>query len=477
MSSAERDLQAGRILGAWRGGAAGFLGIPYGRPLTGEARFAPPDTDVGWEGVFDATAFGPSPPQAPAPPVPEGADPDDYLRINVWTPDPDASGLPVIVYFHGGGYVTGSSADPSFDGTALARDENLVIVSMNHRLGMDGFALVDGAPANRGLLDQAAALRWVRDNVAAFGGDPGNVTLYGQSAGAGCVAALVTMPWMRGLFRRVILSSLPNAYQSPERARQVASDVATRAGTRPTAADLARVPVDVLVTAVAEGLARNGPAPVVDGEVLLTDPWTAFGDGLLDDVPMMIGHTADEYRLFVARGGLLGRVSTVEADHALKALAPGSPDAYRTAYPDASCEELYDLVVGDALFRMGTYRLAELHEGTTFLYELTFTVPAYGGRLGAPHSSDLPLVFDVFDEGVGAELYGGDPSAEARELGVEMRRAWGDFARGGDPGWLPFDQDRRLTRVFDDQLSEVRYPEEASRRIWAEHRFGPLPAI
>ncbi len=454
---------------------ARFLGIPYGRPLTGEARFAPPDTDVGWEGVFDATVFGPSPPQASVTSGPPGSDPDDYLRLNVWTPDPDASGLPVIVWVHGGGFVTGTSADPSFEGTGLARDANAVLVSLNHRLGMDGFALVDGAPANRALLDQAAALRWVHDNIAAFGGDPAKVTLYGQSAGAGCVAALVTMPSLHGLFRRVILASLPNAYQSPERARQVAADVAGRVGARPTAASLARVPADVLVRAVAEGLERNSPGPVVDGEVLPTDPWTAFGDGALGDVPVMIGHTRDEYRLFVARAGLLGRVPAEQSEHALKTLAPGSPEAYRTAYPEASPEQLYDLVVSDALFRMGTYRLAELHEGPTYLYELRFPVPAEGGALGSPHGADIPLVFDVFDEGLGLELYEGEPSAEARELGAEMRRAWGDFARAGDPGWLPFDQDRRLTRVFDGQLSEVRYPEEASRRIWAETRFGPLP--
>lgn len=464
------------MLGAWRGGVARFLGIPYGRPLRGEARFAAPDTDVGWEGVLDATEFGPSPPQSPTPSGPPGSDPDDYLRVNVWTPDPDASGLPVIVWVHGGGFVTGTSADPSFEGTGLARDANVVLVSMNHRLGVDGFALVDGAPANRALLDQAAALRWVHDNVAAFGGDPGNVTLYGQSAGAGCVAALATMPGVYGYFRRLILASLPNAYQSPERARQVAADVAGRAGVRPTVADFTRIPPDDLVKAVAEGLAQNSPGPVVDGEVLPTDPWTAFGEGALGDVPIMIGHTSDEYRLFVARAGLLGRVTSDQSEHALKTLAPGSPDAYRTAYPDASPEELYDLVVSDAVFRMGTYRLAELHEGSTYLYELRLPVPAEGGALGSPHGADIPLVFDVFDEGLGAELYEGEPSAEARELGIEMRQVWGDFARGGDPGWLPFDQDRRLTRVFDEQISEVRYPEEASRRIWAETRFGPLPA-
>lgn len=479
MSSAERDVRAGRVRGARHGGITRFLGIPYARPLTGEARFAAPDTDVSWEGVFDATAFGPSPPQAPAPslpPNPADADPDDFLRLNVWTPDPDATGLPVIAWVHGGGYVAGTSSDPSFEGTGLARDANAVLVTMNYRLGVDGFALVDGAPANRALLDLTASLRWVRDNVAAFGGDPENVTMYGQSAGAGCVAALATMPSVSGLFRRVILGSVPNAFQSPGRARQIAADIAKRVGARPNAADLARIPADDLVKAVAEGLARNGPTPVVDGEVLPADPWAAFAGGALADVPLMIGHTSDEYRLFVARAGLLGQVTAEQTEEALRTFAPGEPDEYRTSYPEATTEELYDLVVSDALFRMSTYRLAELHQGTTHLYELRLTVPVRGGLLGAPHSSDIPLVFDVFDKGMGAELYEGEPSAEARELGARMRRAWGEFARGGDPGWLPFDQDRRLTRVFDGQLSEVRYPEEASRQIWAEHRFGPWPA-
>ncbi|MFC4910031.1 carboxylesterase/lipase family protein [Actinomadura gamaensis] len=489
MSSVERDVRAGRVRGAWRGGVARFLGIPYGRPLTGAARFAAPDTAVTWDGVLDATAFGPSPPQAPdsrrlpgpsdarRPPGPSDSDPDDYLRVNVWTPDPDATGLPVIVWVCGDGFVAGASADPSFEGTGLARDANVVLVSMDHRLGMDGFALLEDAPANRGLLDQAAALRWVRDNVAAFGGDPGNVTVYGQSAGAACVAALVTMPSNRGLFRRVVLGSVPNAYLSPERARRVAADVAGLVGARPTAGDLAHVPADDLVKAVGAGPAQNVPGPVVDGEVLAADPWTAFGDGALADVPLMIGHTRNEYRLFVARAGLLGRVTADVADHALGALAPpGGPDAYREAHPDAGPEELYDLVLSDALFRMGTYRLAELHQGPTYLYELGLTVPAHEGALGAPHCADIPLLFDVFDAGLGVELFEGNPSCTARKLGARMRRAWGEFARGGDPGWLPFDRDRRLTRVFDEHLSEVRYPEEASRRIWSDVRFGPLPA-
>ena len=168
-------------------GIAAFRGIPFARPPVGDLRFAAPRPVRGWDGVRAAVAFGPPPPQSayaltPAPAAAPGADPDDWLTVNVFTPDPGAAGLPVLVWIYGGAYRAGSSSLPGYDGTPLAR-QNLVLVTFNHRVGVEGYAHLPGVPANRGLLDQVAALRWVRENVAAFGGDPDRVTVFGESAG------------------------------------------------------------------------------------------------------------------------------------------------------------------------------------------------------------------------------------------------------------------------------------------------------
>jgi para-nitrobenzyl esterase len=198
---------AGAVRGRREGDLDVFRGIPYALPPVGEARFAEPRPVGGWDGVREAFAFGPPPPQEATGPeaaapggVPAG---DDWLTVNVWTPEADQSARrPVMVWIYGGAYKFGSADDPAYDGSRLSRDGQVVVVTLNYRVGIEGFALIEGAPANRGLLDQVAALEWVRENIAAFGGDPDQVTVFGESAGAGSIAALMVMPRARGLFRR-----------------------------------------------------------------------------------------------------------------------------------------------------------------------------------------------------------------------------------------------------------------------------------
>ena len=402
-----------------------------------------------------------------------------------------------MVWIPGGGYVIGSSDRPEFDGGHLAAG-GVVVVTLNYRLGIEGFAQLDGAPANRGLLDQVAALQWVRDNIRAFGGDPDRVTVFGESAGAGSVAALLAMPSAVGLFRRAVAHSVPGTFFSPELAADIAAACADELGLRPTAADLSAVDPAQL-PAAGEAVSatihrwrdRWGPithrpipfAPVVDGDVLPATPWQALADGAGRDVDLLVGHTRDEHRLFSLIDGVLGQVTDEMAETALRILAPGAHGAgrYRAAFPGAGPEELYELVNGDWLFRMPTMHLAAAHAaagGRTHVYELTWPAPAMGGALGACHGLDVPLVFGNLGAGEPGLLIGDPAPVEAEALSARVRATWTAFADGGDPGWPAYDDEERLVQLLDVESVVTAYPEEVSRvQPWQEHTFRALPLV
>ncbi|MBE1462499.1 carboxylesterase/lipase family protein [Kibdelosporangium phytohabitans] len=377
---------AGAVQGIEAGGVAVFRGVPFAAPPVGPLRFAAPCPPVAWDGVRDATAFGPPPPQ-PSRPVTG----DDWLNLAVWTPSPGRTGLPVIFWISGGGYLNCDSANPHLDGTTLAK-AGVVVVSAHYRSGFEGFARLDGAPDNRGLLDQLAALRWVHDNIAAFGGDPGNVTFLGQSAGAGCIAALLTMPAAAGLVRRAIPQSIPGTFFTPELATDIATGISAELGRVARADDLAEVaPADLVeatrtVTArLPRHLDRWGAvartptpfSPVVDS------PWAAFSGGAAQGVELLIGHTRDEFSMLAAR---LGDISDAEVDTLIDDLPP-TPGAqrYRTAYPALSAGELRETALSDWLFRMPVVHFADAaHAGgaRVWLYELCWGFNASGAAHG-----------------------------------------------------------------------------------------------
>ena len=487
---------AGAVRGRREGSLSVFRGIPFAQPPTGRLRFAAPRPAVAWDGVREASAFGSPPPQSGTyGPAPQPSD-DNWLTLNVWTPAPDpAARRPVMVWIYGGAYKVGSADAPGYDGSRLAREGDLVVVTFNYRTGVEGFAQLQGAPANRGLLDQMAALEWVRDNIAAFGGDPDQVTVFGQSAGAGSVASLLASPLAAGLFGRAIAQSVPGIYYSPSLAADIAGAIAAELGLRAATDDLSGVDPVRLVAAgdavdrkLSQYQDRWGRvahtatpfAPVVDGEVLPVTPWQALAAGDARAVPLIVGHTRDEYRLFLAMSGQLGAISDERAAQSLRALGPG-PDgeqAYRAAFPRASAESLYELVRSDWVFRMPTLHLAQAQaagQGAAYLYELAWAAPANGGLLGACHGLDGPLVFGNLDEGFAARLIGPPPFPAAEEVSAQFRTAWTRFAATGDPGWPRYDPQRRLTRVFDLPPSVTAYPEEASRLLWQDHLPLPLP--
>lgn len=490
---------SGVVRGETARGVHVFRGIPYAQPPVGKLRFAAPRPTAGWDGVRDATAFGPPPPQSALggrEDTPPGGwtDPYDWLTVNVWTPDPATSGLPVMVYLYGGAFMIGHGGQPEYDGSVLARS-GVVLVTLNYRVGFEGFAQLTGAPANRGLLDQVAALSWVRDNIAAFGGSPDLVTVFGESAGAASVAALLAMPRAAGLFRHAVAQSLPGLFAAPDLATDIAAEITAGLGLRPQTTELTDIPPgrlrdagDALAGKLAEfadrwGLAARAITPyfaVVDGDVLPDSPWAVVAAGGARDIPLLVGHNRDEYRLITVFSGLHGHVSDAEAAAALDTLAPGRGAAYRSAFPDADAGFLYENVHSDRFYRIPSIRLAEAQAaagGAAYAYELAWPTPGMGGAFGACHGLDIPLVFGNLTTPRNPTLpplLGDPPPPEAVTVSAAMRGAWIRFAERGNPGWPEFAGETAPVQVFDREPAVTPYPHEAARRIWRDDRLAPL---
>lgn len=482
----------GIIEGRLRRGTAVFRGISYAQPPVGALRFAAPVPVASWDGVRHAVEFGPPPPQSGPGPKADPSPETDWLTLNVCTPDPGTTGLPVLVWLCCGGYMAGTAADPMTDPTALA-GAGIVVVSVQCRMGAEGFALIDGAPPNRGLLDQIAALEWVQHNIADFGGDPTRVTVAGTSGGAGSVAALLAIPRARPLFHRAITHSVPGLHCTPALAEEVTATLADRLGVPPTAHGLATVAPQRLadeVTALCLDmpsyrerwgrLAHLGIAvcPVIDGELLDDTPWAALAEGRATGIDLLVGHTRDEFRLFSITMGVRGTFTDDDARTAMDVFAPrpDGPDAYRRAFPDADPEELVEVVYSDATFRMPSLLLAEANAeagGNSYLFELAYAA----GEFGACHSTDVPLVFATLDSPTGRYFFGDHPTSDARTVSDELQQAWVRFITAGQPGWTRYDTDQRTTRILAAPSSITAYPEEESRRIWLGHPPAPFTVV
>ncbi|MBY8882060.1 carboxylesterase/lipase family protein [Actinacidiphila acidipaludis] len=476
----------GRIRGTETAkGLAVFRGIPYAAPPFGPLRFRAPRPAPAWDGVRDATAFGPTAPKGGyAPPfdvlLPDPVVPgEDCLNLNVWTPSLDGR-APVMVWLHGGAFLNGSSAVPTYDGAAFARD-GVVLVSANYRLGTDGYLALDGAPDNRGVLDQIAALRWVRDNIAAFGGDPGRVTVFGESAGAMSIAYLLAEPAARGLFHRAILQSGAHGLTvRPGTARRIAAHFAGTLGIEPTAEAFAAVPPDRLgqaQTALRADLAAH-PDPAVWGEAVRTmipfapvaDDPAAMAAATDPEVPLLVGSTTEEYRLFTVPTGAVDAVGEARLRQvaAVYGLDPDTAlPVYAAARPGAGPGDLISALLTDWFFRIPAVRLAESVR-RAHVYEFGWRSSAYEGKLGACHGSELPFVFDNLGISGAGTLLGPAPAPQA--LADAMHGAWVAFATTGDPGWPAYTAERRATLHFggpDPAVPRlVDDPLPAERALW-----------
>ncbi|WP_157253679.1 carboxylesterase/lipase family protein [Nonomuraea typhae] len=470
---------AGRVRGGMTDGVARFLGIPYAAAPVGALRFAAPSPVKAWDGVREASRQGPTAPQATNPPLP-GLDlagmtgqgwrkGEEYLTVNVWTPDPGGSGLPVLVFIHGGGYVTGAGLVPACDGTAFARSW-IVLVSINYRLGIEGFLHLDGAASNRGLRDQIAALGWVADNIAAFGGDPGQVTVFGESAGGASIACLLASPLARGLFQRAIVASgHPEMVRPSALARTLTAGLAAALGVPATAAAFAAKTSEELIAVqgAAWGLDlrdENGLdpfcgflpyTPVYGDEVLPGPPAAAIAAGAGSEVALLAGTARQEVNLTMIPAGIYDSTDDAQAVATLSATHPDAAqilDGYGLGRDGNIAGHVLTAAMTDLIFRLPTRRLAAAHTGPTHLFEFGWPSPALDGRLGACHSLILPFVFDTLPTVTGPDGMAGPNPPHA--LAGELYRIWSDFTVAGKLTWPEYGPDRQI--LWADTPSAVR---------------------
>jgi para-nitrobenzyl esterase len=429
---------------------------------------------------------------------------EDCLTLNVWAPDEGhraAAALPVLVWIHGGSFLNGSGSMAWFDGSTLAARGDVVLVTLNYRLGVFGYlhlAPIGGdrfaGGANAGLLDQIAALTWVRDNVAAFGGDPGRVCVVGESAGAMSIGTLLATPAAAGLFQRAILQSGTPVAQPAAAALDLAGHLFDSLGLEHSpdgvAALLERDPEAILAAATeATGrlmLAATQPgrraafmwSPVVDGTVVEEDPWISIGAGASRDVPVMIGTTGDEMRivrrLFADRPPVtVEQLETLFGD-LFGDRAPEASDAYRTLSPGASLDDLFDAVASDRIFGVPTARFLDLREASgapTWTYLFDWKSTAEDGRYGAAHTVEIPFVFGTFDA-PGVHDFLGIPGPSTAKLARRVQDAWVSFAGDGVPAarglpaWPACSEGERWTMVFDTECRTALEPLAPVRSIW-----------
>ena len=481
----------GRVRGTSRDGVRSFLGIPYAAPPVGRARFEAPSPPEPWTEPRDASEHGPSVLQAGYPPpvdrlLPSSVSPPDegdVLTLSVWTPE-GADLQPVTVWIHGGAFVRGATSIATYDGSAFARD-GVVMVSIQYRLGVAGFAVIDGAPTNRGLRDQVFALEWVRDNIAAFGGDPTRVTIMGESAGAMSVADLVASPAAQGLFHQAVCQSgAAISVCTQEDARLVAAALAAKLGVEPTIDGLSAVPpADLLEAQNAVALAvvlAPDPAtwgesviraglgvmtwfPCLDDDVIPVVPLTAIAAGRA--VPMLSGTTSEEFRLFTVPSGLAAAIT----DEALPAVlarfgfARGIYEAYAAARPAASPGDVVVAMLTDAAFTLPMLDLAAATvqaEQPAYVYEFAWRTTV--ADLGACHALELAYVFDTLPGEAAWLLPEGAPQA----LADRMHAAWVGFVRDGDPGWPAWRPEDEAVQRFDTESTLVHHPRAAEAALW-----------
>jgi para-nitrobenzyl esterase len=491
------DVTGGTIRGIEQGGIARFLGIPYAAAPFGERRLKPPAPVTPWDGIREATEYGPTAPKGDYPPqyralFPEQVIPgDECLNLNVWTPVSalGAGALPVLVWLHPGSFVNGSGSVLEYDGTNFARD-GVVCVTINYRLSVDGFlytaADAGTGGANLGLQDQVAALRWVQENIAAFGGDPARVTLAGGSAGAMCVTTLLAMPSAKGLFAQAITQSGAAAHAlTPETSENVARILADVLGVDSTREAIASVDLPRLVTAAADlvvevqtapdygkwgsiALSQLPFAPTIDGAVLPRHPLEAFASGASSDVKVLVGTNRQEARVFLVPGGVINMIDepTLAGASGGYGLPAEGLEVYRTKHPDASPGDLLAQIITAWFFGIPAIRHAEAREaggGTTWAYRFDHPDASANSGLGAAHLVEVPFVFDNLGVENTRTRIGDSPSQGVADT---AHTTWVKFVTDGDPGWAPYSTGTRTTGILSDTLTVVDDPDGDERVLW-----------
>jgi para-nitrobenzyl esterase len=489
------DTASGKLRGERQGTVSSFKGIRYGASTADANRFRPPQKVAPWSGVQDALQLGPRCPQLPSTLIPEIDATDrkepmgeDCLRLNVWTPDAGhARRRPVMVWLHGGRFSSGSGGFTIFDGASLAEHHDVVVVTLNHRLSAFGFLhLADSGAeqyahaSNLGLLDIVQALQWVHDNIAAFGGDAGNVTIFGQSGGGDKVSTLLGMPAARGLFHRAIIESATAIKAlSREEANRSTAAFLRRLNLGATEVDrLRELSADQLLAAMAAPAASGATAPnfapVIDGSALPADPLDPVAPDIAAHVPLLIGSTQDE--ICFLRGYPLDPIDEFALSPRLKQRLHATDDqvaaiiaAYRRDRPDLMPIDLAIEAASDAMTWKSTLARAERkaaqHAAPVYMYYFTWKSPVREGKLRSFHMLEIPFVFGNVDLGRSMTGTGRDRYL----LQTRMSSAWTAFARTGSPDtpelphWMAFDAAQRATMLLDNDCRLVNDPRADAR--------------
>ena len=511
------ETSAGRLQGASERGLHVFRGVPYAAAPTGVLRFRPPQPATPWAGVRDATRSGPASPQYALPffswiNAAVRSPGDDCLNLNVFTPGLDGARRPVLVWIHGGGFLVGSGSTLLYEGHRLAERGDVVVVTLNYRLGALGFAhlgsVLGGELAdstNLGIRDQIAALEWVRDHIDRFGGDPGNVTVFGQSAGGMSVATLLGAPRARGLIRRAICQSgaADHVIEREEAARVASALLRRLGGPPPSHAKLGRIPLETLLEAQRGVMADLADwntlmvfLPTVDGDIVPEQPLDAIRRGATAQIPLLTGATLEEWKLFGLVDPGIGRFDDADLLARLAAVLPddGPPPGeaardFLRALGERSAarspREVWSAFQTSRVFHAPSARLAEAqHEGggSVHSYLITWRAPALRRALGACHAIEIPFVFGNESSPLVRPLSG--LSGEGSRFARRLQRSWLGFARSGNPGhdrlptWPRYRPDQRATMILGRECKLADAPLDAERVLltrWGVRRGATRP--
>ena len=508
MAAIIAETAAGKVQGTLIEGVQAYKSVPYGASTAGANRFLPPKKPMPWAGVRDAIAYTSRAPQdgLRAPTRPElanfsgatdsAAETEDCLTLNVWTPGQTGK-RPVMVWLHGGAFSYGSANSDRQQGSRLCNRGDMVVVTVNHRLNI--FAHLHLAEiwgpeyarsSNAGVLDLVAALEWVRDNISSFGGDPGNVTIFGESGGGGKVSTLMTMPLARGLFHKAIIQSGASIVLGrPERAAKLADIVLKQLGvTRNDLGKLQSLPAEQLLAVVGPATKEHGPpqrplfdryafGPVVDGDVLPRDPFAPDASPLSADIPLLIGDMKNEMTSFYATIDPIWHRTLLESQ-ARDRLFPIAGrhtdtviDTYRRLYPSDNPAQRLIAATTDSNFRIRSLAVAQRKaaqgKAPVWMYSFEWETPLFEGRLGAPHALDVPFCFDTIDLTNATDL-----SPGARKVAATMASTWIAFARFGNPNnetipyWPAYNSSERATLLLDTEPRIQNDLRGEARRLW-----------
>jgi para-nitrobenzyl esterase len=488
------NTSSGKIQGYEENGVVIFKGIPYAEPPIDDLRFSPPVVKKKWDEVLDVTEYGHCAYQGytqledfTGKLKPES---EDCLNLNIWTPKIDNKKRSVMFWIHGGAFLMGGGIDTIYDGSALAKRGEVVVVTVNYRLGALGYLYLPGVTANVGHLDQILALKWVHDNIEHFGGDSNNITIFGESAGGYSVVALAAMPAASGLFNRIIAQSAPmigsevTKKPSKKLLRMLGIEIGDLNALR-------KISPEKIIEAQNKLLAEDPGnllafRPLIDGETLPIHPLKAFQNGDCKNIEFMIGTNLNEAKLFTVLNPLISNLNDADAEKLINftlssyGLNPSQTKTMIDTYKQAregkfstELKEIMNALMTDYIFRISTIRLLEAqskHQSNTYNYLFTWPSPAYNGDLGACHALEIPFVFNTLNNAAFKEFIGESP--DLNTISHNIMDAWIAFAHTGNPNhnsipeWSSYDIKKRSTMLMDHEFQVVEKFLDKERAAW-----------